>query len=88
MIKNPPAHAGDSGGLDSISGSGRSPGGGNGNPLQYSYPGNHLDRGAVGGYCLWGHKESVLSERLSSSSNRVKRVVSKNSSGLPWWPSG
>ena len=30
----------------SISGSGRSPGGGNGNPLQYSCLGNPLDRGA------------------------------------------
>jgi len=33
MVKNPPANAGD---LDMISGSGRSPGEGNGNPLQYS----------------------------------------------------
>ena len=29
-----------------IPGSGRSPGGGNGNPLQYSCPGNPMDRGA------------------------------------------
>ena len=34
LVKNPPANAGDSG---SIPGSGWSPGGGNGNPLQYSY---------------------------------------------------
>ena len=33
MVKNLPANAGDSG---SIPGSGRSPGAGNGNPLQYS----------------------------------------------------
>ena len=33
MVKNPPANAGDTG---SIFGSGRSPGEGNGNPLQYS----------------------------------------------------
>ena len=33
MVKNAPANAGD---LDMISGSGRSPGEGNGNPLQYS----------------------------------------------------
>ena len=33
MVKNPPANAGDMG---LIPGSGRSPGGGNGNPLQYS----------------------------------------------------
>ena len=34
MVKNPPANVGD---VDSIPGSGRSPGGGNGNPLQDSH---------------------------------------------------
>ena len=41
MLKNPPANVGD---LDSIPGLGRSPGGGNGNPLQYSCVGNPTDR--------------------------------------------
>ena len=36
MVKNPPAKAGDAGDAGSIPGLGRSPGGGNGNPLQYS----------------------------------------------------
>ena len=35
VIKNLPANAGDRGDLGSIPGSGRSPGEGNGNPLQY-----------------------------------------------------
>ena len=35
--------------------SGRSPGEGNGNPLQYSCPENPMDRGAW--WALWGHKE-------------------------------
>ena len=43
VVKNPPANAGDAG---SIPGSGRSPGGGNGNPLQYSCLENSMDRGA------------------------------------------
>ena len=43
IIKKLPASAGD---LSSIPGSGRCPGGGNGNPLQYSCLGNLLDRGA------------------------------------------
>ena len=43
MVKNPPAHAGDAG---SICGLGRYPGGGNGNPLQYSCLGNPMDREA------------------------------------------
>ena len=36
MVKNPPADAGDARDTDSIPGSGRSPGGGHGNPLQDS----------------------------------------------------
>ena len=43
VVKNPPAGAGDTG---SIPGSGRSPGEGNGSPLQYSCLGNPMVRGA------------------------------------------
>ena len=43
--KNPPANAGDIGDVGSILGSGRSPGGGNGNPLQYSCLENLMGRG-------------------------------------------
>ena len=43
VVKHPPASAGDVG---SNSGSGRSPGEGNGNSLQYSCLGNPMDRGA------------------------------------------
>ena len=43
VVKILPASAGDA---DSIPGWGRSPGGGNGNPLQYSCLGNPMDRGA------------------------------------------
>ena len=46
MIKNPPANAADAEDVGSIPGSGRSPGEGNGNPLQYSCLGNPMDRGA------------------------------------------
>ena len=46
MVKNPPANAGDPRDAGSILGSGRSPGGGNGNPLQYSCLGNSMGRGA------------------------------------------
>ena len=51
MVKNPPAHArdteaGDTGDAGLIPGWGRSPGGGNGNVLQYSYLDNPLNRGA------------------------------------------
>ena len=43
VVKNLPANAR---GVGLIPGSGRSPGEGNGNPLQYSYLGNPIDRGA------------------------------------------
>ena len=46
MVKNPPAvqeAAGDARDLGLTSGSGRFPGGGNGNPLQYSCLGNSMD---------------------------------------------
>ena len=46
MVKNLLANAGDSGDAGSIPGLGRSPGGGSGNPLQYSCLGNPMDRGA------------------------------------------
>ena len=43
VVKSPPANAREVG---SISGSGKSPGKGNGNPLQYSCLENPMDRGA------------------------------------------
>ena len=44
-LQNPPANAGDTGDVGSIPGSGRSPEGRNGNPLQYSCQDNPMDRG-------------------------------------------
>ena len=45
MVKNMPANAGDRRDVGSIPGSGRSPGGGHGNPLQYSCLEKPMDRG-------------------------------------------
>ena len=45
-MKNLPASTGDAGDAGLIPGSGRSPGGGNDNPLQYSYLENSMERGA------------------------------------------
>ena len=44
VVKNPPANAGDIRDTGSIPGLGRSPGGGDGNPLQYSCLENPMDR--------------------------------------------
>ena len=46
VVKNLPANVGNAGDLGLISGLGRSPGEGSGNPLQYSCLGNPMDRGA------------------------------------------
>ena len=46
VVKNPPAKAGDIRDMGLISGSERSPRRGHGNPLQYSYLENPMDRGA------------------------------------------
>ena len=48
MVKNLPANAGDMRDVGSILGSGRSPGGGHGNPLQYPSLENLVDGGAGG----------------------------------------
>ena len=53
MIMNPSANAGDTG---SISGLGRFPGEGNGNPLQYFCLGNPMDKGAWWANVPWGCK--------------------------------
>ena len=46
VVKNPPASGGDARDVGSVPGSGRSPGGGHGDPPQYSCLENPVDRGA------------------------------------------
>ena len=62
VVKNPLANAGDTRDAGLIPGSGRSPGGRNGNPLQCSCLGNPKDRGARWGYSPWGCKELGMAE--------------------------
>ena len=52
--------------LGSIPGLGRSPGGGHGNPLQYSCPGESHGQRSLVGYSPWGRKELDMTERLST----------------------
>ena len=59
----PPANAGDAGDTGSIPGSGKSPGGGNGNPFQDSCLENPMHRGAEQATCSpWGQKELDTTE--------------------------
>ena len=62
VVKNLTASAGDAG---SISGSGRSPGGRNGNPLQYSCLGNTMDRDA------WQATEVTKQQQMGKVHPRV-----------------
>ena len=64
VVKNLPANAGDIKDAGSIPRLGRSPGGGNGNPLQYSCLENPMDRGA------W--RATVY--RVTKSWTRLKRL--------------
>ena len=62
MAKNPPVSAGDTEEVVSIPGLGRSPGGGNGNPCQYSCLENSMDREA-----WWGMVHGVAKNRTRLS---------------------
>ena len=73
MVKTPPGNAGDAGDPGLIPGSGRSPGGGHGNPLQYSCLENPMDRGAWC-YSPWGHKELDTTERLRTHALRMRNL--------------
>ena len=66
--------AGDPG---SISGLGRSPGEGNGNPLQYSCLENPHGQRSLVGYSPWGCKESDTTERLSTALYRYYKIKIK-----------
>ena len=69
VVKNPPASAGDARDVSSISGSGRSPGVGNGNPLQYSCLGNPMDRG---GWWAIVHRVTEVSDMTEWLNNNNK----------------
>ena len=59
------------GNLGSIPGLGRSPGGGYGNPLQYSCLENPHGQRSLAGYSSWGRKESDKAEQLSTAQHRM-----------------
>ena len=60
MIKNLPAGAGDTGDLGLTPGSGRSPGGENGNSLQYSCLEKPHGQRNLAGYSPWGHEDLMI----------------------------
>ena len=76
-VKNPPANARDTGDPGLISGLGRSPGGGNSNPLQYSCLENPMDRGA-----RWTRVHGV-----ATSCTQLSTAAAEQKTGweLSWW---
>ena len=62
VVKNPLANIRGIRDTGSIPGSGRSPGGRHGNPLQYSCLDNPHGQRSLAGYSPWGHKESDTTE--------------------------
>ena len=66
-IKKKKKSACNAGDLGCISGSGGFPGEGNGNPLQYSYLGNPMDKNPIVGYSPRGYKKSDMTEQLTLS---------------------
>ena len=65
VVKNPPVNAGDIRDMGLILGSGRSPGGGHGNPLQYSCFGESLGQRTLVGYSPWGSLELDMTEAIA-----------------------
>ena len=73
VIKNLPANARDVRDVGSIPGLGRSPGGGHGNPLQYSCLENPQGQSSLAGYSQWGRKVSDTTERISTQHSKLCR---------------
>ena len=67
MAKNPPADAGDTRDEVWLSGLGRSPGEGHGNPLQYSCLENPMERGTWRATVREVTKESCMTEQLNKN---------------------
>ena len=72
VIKNSPGNAGDVGEVNLIPGSGKLPGEGNGNPLQYSYLGNPMDRGAWQATVMGSQR--VGHDWVTNSNSRITRT--------------
>ena len=71
MVKNLPANAEKARDIGSTPGLGRSPGGGNGNPLQYSCLENLHGQKKLVGCSSWGCKELDMTERLNTAPSQL-----------------
>ena len=85
VVKNLPTSAGDTRDTGLIPASGRSPGGGNGNPLQYSCLGNPMDRGA---WRLTVRGVTKSYTRLFNNSRPLSLGRISREGPTHWWPWG
>ena len=89
MVKNPPASAGDRRDKGSLSGSGRPPGGGHGNPLQYSCLENPMDRGAwlaaAHGHIQSDRTEATYHARMQRSFKCELQSLNRNTHKTRLW---
>ena len=85
VVKNPPDSAGDVRAAGLISVLGRSPGGGNGNPLQYSHLENPMDRGA-GWATVYRVAKSRDRTEVTLHSPCLQTVVIKSPNSFRWPP--
>ena len=79
MVKNPPANAGDIRDVGSIPGSGRSPGGGYGNPPQYSCLENPMDRGPWQATVHGVTKSQTRLQRIRTQASAFSEATKRNS---------
>jgi len=77
VVKNPPANAGDTRDVGWIPGLERSPGGGNDNPLQYSFLENSMDRGA-----WWATVHGVAKSQTQLNPTTKYRLQSSQNTGV------
>ena len=86
VVKNPPANAGDTRNTSSIPGLGRSSGGGNDNPLQYSFLEDPKDRGALWA-TVYGITKSQTWLHMHDPENIRRQLPTRKGMGtdLEWW---
>ena len=84
VVKNPPANAGDIRDVGSTPGSRTSPGGGHGNPLQYSCLENPMDRGARWAIVLGVPKSQIWLKWQHAQSRRWEGAGNNLVDGDTW----
>ena len=78
MGKESTCNAEDTGDVGSVPGWGRFPGGGHGNPLQYSCLENPMDNRSLAGYSVWDCKESDMTESIEDACRLLRTSRNKS----------